>query len=147
MSTESLALPLVGDSKPDSALKIRRNTRDNLAIERWTEALSPRERPSISKTDIDPYVRKAVRSLQALKGSLEEWGDKQKWGERQERGRVETATTIATTTTSDYHLRPTSVRINDRTYSELSIEGIQTGTVLEKIGRANKVKMTHCNPF
>lgn len=150
MSSEAKAL--VGDPevhlKPDSALKVRTTASDNLAIERWTETLSPRERTSISKANIDPCVRKAVSNLQDLKRSLEEWGDEQKWEEgRGEGGRVRvgTATTGTTTTTSDYlssaatHTRPTSVRINDREYSDLSIEGFQTGTVLEKLGKANKV--------
>lgn len=97
----------------------------------WLAALSPRKRSCISLRNTEPCVNKALSNLEALKKMIA-----MREGE-------------STGTPSPVHVgtgtapRPKSVRVTDRSGSHtgLSVEGVKTGTVLERLSKAKKVDL------
>jgi len=85
----------------------------------WTATLSPMERSCIDLMNIEPCVKKAVANLESLKETLTLKMEQEAFAPPKQ-------------------ARPSSVRLKsvDSEESDLSVEGFQTGIILEKYRRA-----------
>lgn len=102
----------------------------------WAATLSPIERSCIDLTTIEPCVNKAVANLESLKETLA----------LKEKLEMEGLLPPASPTQSK---RPSSVRLRpaESEDSDLSVEGVKTGIMLEKYRRGSLARKVECASF
>lgn len=96
----------------------------------WAATLSPIERSCIDLTIIEPCVNKAVANLESLKETLA----------LKEKLEMEMVRSPSPT----QRKRPSSVRMRKSEDSDLSVEGMKTGVMLEKYRRTSLAKKVVC---
>lgn len=119
--------PLEQDGAPSSSSISEESRLD------WTSTLSPIKRSCIRMTNIEPCLNKAMDNLEALKQSL---SLKESYQHR--------ASMVVTS--ANKRSRATSMGITINTAEEhdpeLSVEGVQTGTVVTRLPLTKKVRHT-----